>query len=268
MKVLVLSDLHMGSKASRAAAHVDDIARVAAGFDRVILNGDTLDRCYTTPITDERSLTFISDIQRTCASRNGPPELLTGNHDPVISKTHWTYDDESATLIFHGDCILDCTHPTKKSDQQLMAKLRERWNELGGRPVDFKTLHENYRAVQRLHMPSINPYKKPKTAFQYATSLIYPPRRPFDIIDYWMKAPGRALAVAKGFDKPVKHVVVGHTHRSGHWRIDGIDVYNTGSYMPFSNAFAICIEGGRVQHVKLDSLIATSRKVVAVENVS
>ncbi|HLX59702.1 MAG TPA: metallophosphoesterase [Planctomycetota bacterium] len=254
MKTLVLSDLHLGSRASRAAARFDEINRVAASFDRVILNGDTLDRCYSDPRGDEMALRLIDEALRRCASRNGPPELLTGNHDPAISEIHWIYHEASATLIYHGDCIRDCTHPTKKDDQQLMVKLRERWAELGGRPKDFVALHANYREIQRVHLPIINPYKKPKTALQYALSLIYPPRRPFDVIHYWMKAPERALSLAQGFGRPIKRVVVGHSHRPGRWKIGEVEVFNTGSFMPLSDSFALCLDGEKVDYVPLKAL--------------
>ena len=264
MKTLVLSDLHLGSKASQAAARLSDIARIAAGFDRVILNGDTLDRCYVNPQSDARLMQLIADVQKYCASRNGPPELLTGNHDPVISDVHHLYDEPSQTLIFHGDCIRDCTHPTKKTDQQLMAKLMQRWQQLGGRPTDFVALHENYREVQRLELPIINPYKKSKTITQYALSLVYPPRRPFDIIHYWMKAPERALETAASFARPVKQLIVGHTHRPGHWRIRGTDVYNLGSFMPFSGAYGLTLDGANVSFVELKQLMSGTRKVVSL----
>lgn len=266
MKVLVLSDLHLGSKASQAAARFDQISRVAARFDRVILNGDTLDRCYSDPRGDEKALSLIDEALRRCASRNGPPELLTGNHDPAISETHWVYHEATATLIYHGDCIRDCTHPSKKDDKQLMAKLRERWAQLGGRPRDFMALHANYREIQRAQLPIINPYKKPKTALQYAMSLIYPPRRPFDVIHYWMKAPERALTLAQGFNRPVKRVVVGHSHRPGRWRIGGVDVFNTGSFMPLSDSFALCIDGEKVDYMPLKALADSVGQIVASES--
>ena len=264
MKALVLSDLHLGSKASHAASRLDDIARVGAGFDRVILNGDTLDRCYTDPCGDDSALRFIEMARTCCASRNGSPELLTGNHDPAISNTHWIYDEHSRTLIFHGDCIRDYTHPTKRDDQRLMAKLKERWAALGGRPEAFAALHENYRQVQLQYLPIINPYKKAKTVMQYALSLIYPPRRPFDIIHYWMTAPKLALKLATGFDRAVSNVVVGHTHKPGSWNINGVGVFNTGSYMPMSGAFAVCIDGERIEHVPMEKLAGAARRVYSL----
>jgi UDP-2,3-diacylglucosamine pyrophosphatase LpxH len=263
MKSLILSDLHLGSKASTAMACLDGIQRVAAGFDRVILNGDTLDRCYLNPADDADALRMLEEVRRRCAGRNGPPELLTGNHDPAIGLTHWVYDDPSATLVFHGDCMRDCTHPSKSEEQFLMARLRERWTRLGGRPTDFVTLHDNYREIQREHLPIINPYKKSKTALQYALSLIYPPRRPFDVVHYWIKAPERAMALAQGFGRPLKRVVIGHTHRPGSWRKNGIELFNTGSYMPMSDAFAVTLEGEQARYVPVKALVAATGKVFA-----
>jgi hypothetical protein len=201
-------------------------------------------------------------VRARIVGRNGPAELLTGNHDPALSDAHWVYDAESQTLIFHGDCVLDCTHPTKKTEQFLMGHLRARWAQLGGRPADFVELHENYRSVQRQWLPIINPYKKAKTVTQYALSLVYPPRRPFDIVHYWLKAPGRVLELARGFGKPLRHVVVGHTHRAGCWIRGGVKVMNTGSYMPISASYAVVLDGEQAQWLSVKTLTARRNQVL------
>jgi UDP-2,3-diacylglucosamine pyrophosphatase LpxH len=255
VKMLIVSDMHLGSKASTADGRLDALARLAPRFDRVIFNGDTLDRYYSTPPSDEKAQHYLDSIKARCGGRNGPPELLTGNHDPAVGDAHWIYHEASETLVFHGDCLADCTHPSKAEEQEMMAHFRVRWDALGGRPVEFEALHQNYREVQRQWLPVINPYKKSKTAWQYAKSLLFPPRRPFDILNYWRTAPRKALKVARGFQKPLKHVVFGHTHRPGHWRMEGIEVFNTGSFMPFSKPFAITLEDEKVGYVALDQLL-------------
>src|SRR5690242_3762949 len=102
MKVLILSDLHLGNQNSKSYGMMDGIARLARSFDRVILNGDTLDR-YEKPDCTNDATKLIHDITATCTSASAPPELLPGNHDPAISDVHWVYLKESATLVYHGD---------------------------------------------------------------------------------------------------------------------------------------------------------------------
>src|SRR5262245_51051407 len=139
MKTLILSDLHLGPECSSAGKYLDDLRGFARNFDRVILNGDTLDRCDP-DVCQPRTDLLLKDVRAACASRNGPPEFFTGNHDPFISKTDYTYLEDSATLVFHGDCIADCTHPTKPEEQRLSAHLAQHWAGLGGRPARFTDL--------------------------------------------------------------------------------------------------------------------------------
>lgn len=257
MKTLIVSDLHLGSRASSAWRQLDSLARVANGFDRVIFNGDTLDYCYTDPNKrgEGENQRFLAAVRGKCGGRNGPPILLSGNHDAFATEQHYLYDDESQSLIFHGDTLADFTHPTKTEDQKLSAKLAERWLELGGRPVDFELLHQHYRAVQMQWMHAIIPVKKSKTVLQYAKSLLYPPRRPFDVVEYWHRAPGRVLKVARGFPRTFKHIIFGHSHRGGHWNIDGVKLFNSGSFMPLSKPLAVLVEDAQVRIVPLRQLI-------------
>ena len=99
---------------------------------------------------------------------------------------------------------------------------------------------------------------------QYALSLVYPPRRPFDIIHYWMVAPKLALKLAQGFGQVVQHAVIGHTHRPGRWPFRDVTVYNTGSFMPLSEPFAVCVEDERVEYVPLAKLADAAPRIYAL----
>jgi UDP-2,3-diacylglucosamine pyrophosphatase LpxH len=265
MKWLIVSDLHLGSRASRAAQSLDVLCRLSEQAGRVVFNGDTLDKFYGTDAQCDSSGTEHLERLRAVRGVGGQgPTFLTGNHDPGISEEHWLYHEESATLIVHGDALADCTHPTKHEEQQLMRHFSARWQTLGGRPTDLETLHRHYRAVQLEFLPVINPYKKSKTAWQYAKSLLYPPRRPFDILRYWRGAPRLALKMARGFPRPLKHLVFGHSHRAGRWLIDGVEVINTGSFMPFSEPYAVELEGADVRFMPLRVLAERVRESVPV----
>ena len=242
MRVLILSDLHLGNKASKATGMLDGLARVARQYDRIILNGDTLDRYECVSRLEYVSRDFET-IKSVCASRSGPPELLTGNHDPAISDTHWLYLKESQTLVFHGDCVADVTHPSDKNESLLAAYVRKHWTAIGGRPSRFSELAETYRRLQGEHLRSFPRIEK-GSSFLYLAALLYPPRKPFDILRYVFNSPHLAAGVAAAHDAPVKHVVIGHTHRAGTWTINGRTVMNTGSFMPLSLPSAVVIEKG------------------------
>jgi len=258
MKTLILSDLHLGSDASSSRCALDDIRRLARQSDRVILNGDTLDR-YEAIDCEPRAAGLIEEVTEACGSRNGPPEMIAGNHDPALSNEHWLYLEESRTLVFHGDCIADWTHPTRLADQILARRMAARWKELGGRPNTFTQLNSEYRSVQAAHALEHPPIRHQEGGLAYVLSILFPPKKPIDILKYWWKAPGLAAQIARTFERPVQNVVVGHSHHSGRWQIDGINVMNTGSFMPLSAPYAVLAEGPILTFQPLRTLLKTAR---------
>ncbi len=253
MRVLILSDLHLGNKASKAPSLLEGLAKLAHLHDRVILNGDTLDR-YESVERLPYVVSHLETIKSACVSRSGPAEIITGNHDPAISDLHWLYLKESRTLVFHGDCIADVTHPSDKNEGLLAAYVRKHWASIGGRPNTFSELADTYRRLQGEHLRNF-PRIEPGSSFRYLTRLLYPPRRPFDVLRYVFNAPRLAAELAPTHHEPVEHIVVGHTHRPGTWKINGRTVMNTGSFMPLSQPSAVVIEKGaepvRIPLVKL-----------------
>lgn len=260
MRVLILSDLHLGSQASRSHDALEKIRHVARQYDRVILNGDTLDR-FEAPGCEPKAATLIKDAADACRAGGGEAEFLTGNHDPAISDRHWVYLAESGTLVFHGDCVCDATHPTRLEDQHLAARLRERWNAIGGRPQKFAELSAEHRVIQRQFLRERPPISEPRSLFQYVLNAAYPPQKSFHILRYWTRVPRLAAKLAATLDEPVRHVAVGHTHFAGRWDVGGITVMNTGSFMPVSRPHAVCIDGERVRLVPVSALLASTRSV-------
>lgn len=258
MKILVLSDFHLGIPASRMGAVLGGVRRLARQYDRVILNGDTLDR-YEIPHCTSKAEALLKEVLETCQSRSGPPEMIMGNHDPAISELQWVYLEQSATLVFHGDCIADCTHPTKPDEQALAARLRGRWAQLGGRPKSFVEVSDIFRRTQSLFLREHPMVREPRGRLGYLASVVMPPHRPLHIMQYWMRAPRLAARLAATFPKPVRHVLVGHTHNPGRWQINGVTVLNTGSYMPLSTPHAASIEGERVFLRRLLPLLRSTR---------
>ncbi len=254
MKVLILSDLHLGGRASRAPALLEPLRKICRQYDRVILNGDTLDR-YETAACEAHDGEWRRKALEYFRSRSGEPELISGNHDPIISQAHWLYLQTSQTLVFHGDCISDCTHPSRRSDQLLARRLQREWSAIGGRPTDFGDLLRIYRQVQIDHLREFPNACERRSALHYIADVFIPPHRPLHVLQYWHKAPRLMARMAASFKPKVRHVVVGHTHRPGHWTVDGVQVFNTGSYMPLSKPLAIHIDGDQVALVPVQTLI-------------
>ncbi|MCY3022395.1 MAG: metallophosphoesterase family protein [Planctomycetota bacterium] len=260
MKILVLSDFHLGIPASRSGAMLDDIRRLTRDYDRVILNGDTLDRFEALGCQPHVSAQ-LKDIRDACSGCSGPPELIMGNHDPAISTVEWIYLEESATLVFHGDCVADCTHPTRADEKILAARLRAHWAAIGGRPTTFLERSAEFRRVQARHAQEYPFAREPRTALAYLASVLYPPQKPVHILQYWWRAPRLAARLAATFPKPVSNVAVAHTHRSGCWQLNGMTVFNTGSFMPLSVPCGLSIDGANVSLRPLAALLRATRSV-------
>jgi len=258
MKTLILSDFHFGTPASRVERQLDGIRALARQYDRVILNGDTLDR-YEAPGCTPQAEALRKDIIEACSSRSGPPELVMGNHDPALSAIQWIYLEEAAALVFHGDCVADCTHPTRSDDRILAARLRQHWQKLGGRPAQFVELSDIYRTVQAQHLLEYPLAREPRSTLTYLLRTIYPPQKPFHILRYWRQTPRVAARLGATFPQPVRHVFIGHTHRAGRWHIHGITVHNTGSFMPMSVPCAASVEGAEISVRPLAALLGTTR---------
>jgi predicted phosphodiesterase len=261
MKVLVLSDLHLGVPASSAPRWFASLRALCGQYDRVILNGDTLDR-YEAPGCHVDCDGLLRQTHDCLSARRGPPEMVMGNHDPAVSTHQWLYLEESATLIFHGDCVADCTHPTRADEQLLAGRLARHWAQHGGRPKTFVELSDVYRRIQAQHIRENPLIRDPKTALTYLASAFLPPQKPFHILRYWRRAPRLAAELAATFDRPVRHVLIGHSHRPGRWALNGLVVMNTGSFMPGSRPYAAIIEDGVVALHPLRELARSARPSV------
>ncbi|MCK6473711.1 MAG: metallophosphoesterase [Planctomycetes bacterium] len=255
-KTLILSDLHLGHRASRAPRFLATLSRAAAGFDRVIVNGDAVDEYEThAPTEDARRLhAELTDIL-TC--RGGAPEFLTGNHDPAISAQHHAYLEEPGLLVFHGDYANDRAVPWDERESGFAARYRAALeseasegagNGNGGGALDFAQRAALFRRVQ-VEFFAEHPEDRGESGLVYLLRHVLPPSRVWLVWRYVQGAPEMVARAAREFPKPVKAVAFGHIHRAGRWAFDGVTVYNTGSYMPFSKPGALVVEGERVTAV-------------------
>lgn len=252
MKTLILSDLHLGHRGSRAEASLDRLARVCAGFDRVIVGGDALDQ-FETPEELEPRRPQLECLRRVLQCRAGPPEFVTGNHDPAISDLHYAYLEEPGLLVCHGDYMLDRAAPWVSRDAIQEARFRAAVARLS-KPLGFIERATLFRRVQIevLREFSLGPRRHP--GYLYVLKQLLPPTRALVLAHYMWHAPARMAKLAASFPRPVRHAVFGHSHRAGHWRLDGREIYNTGSFMPLSAPYAVVAEDDRVRYLPLAEL--------------
>ncbi|MBI3828168.1 MAG: metallophosphoesterase family protein [Planctomycetes bacterium] len=260
MKTLILSDFHLGHEASRLPRMLPGLARVAGGYEQVVVNGDAVnalegaeDRAAAEPL--------LRCLNEALAGRGGAPVLITGNHDPIVSAVHYLYCEESRLLVFHGDYVADNPAPWLRKGVEFADAFR-RTLEAQGTAPDFAARAELFRQLQSALQIERYALQACRSRLRYVFRQFIPPTRPFTILRYVLSAPGRAAELAAGIGQPVRRVAFGHTHRAGRWTRRGLDVFNTGSYMPCSEPYAVEVEGGEVRMVPVRTLL--ERKSAAV----
>jgi UDP-2,3-diacylglucosamine pyrophosphatase LpxH len=260
MKILILSDFHLGHAASRLPEHLAGLARIAGGYDQVVVNGDAVNALEC---EDDRPAAepFLRQLNEALSSRAGAPMLITGNHDPAVSPVHYVYYEESQLLVFHGDFIVDNPAPWLRKGGEFQGAFRRKLDALG-KGLDFAARAELFRKLQSELQVERYAIQECRGRFRYVVRQFIPPTRPFTILRYVLSAPGWAADLASRFGRPVRRVAFGHTHRAGRWTKRGMDVYNTGSYMPCSEPYALEIEGEEVRMTPVRNLL--ERKAAAV----
>jgi predicted phosphodiesterase len=244
--VLILSDLHLGHRASR----LDDVSRLEAlirPFRTAVFNGDTAELWYTADRPRGRKLT--ADLARFCHHVGCKAIFVNGNHDPDISEVNHLDLHSGALLVTHGDILFLGVAPWSKDAKQYLSAHRRILKDLGEDALgSFEhRLLATKRASLELQMWE-NPVDRRSLSGPRLLALqAWPPTRPFKILHAWWQTPALAADMMKLF-RPQAHVVlIGHTHCPGVWRRSGRVIVNTGSFLNYMSAQAAIIEGERLE---------------------
>ena len=126
--VLILSDLHLGHRASR----IDDVSRLEAlirPFRTAVFNGDTAELWYADDRPRGRKLT--ANLARFCHHVGCKAIFVNGNHDPDISEVNHLDLHGGALLVTHGDILFLGVAPWSKDAKQYLSAHRRILKDLG-----------------------------------------------------------------------------------------------------------------------------------------
>jgi predicted phosphodiesterase len=201
------------------------------GVSSVVLNGDTLD---TRPHrSGQHAAGARGEVLAYLASVGVPVTLLTGNHDPDISREHSLEMAGGRVLVTHGDVLFDNMVPwskdavviRKRMIEALAALPEDGTCRLDSRLAAFRTVAAT---IPQRHQQERDPLRY---AIRLAGDTVWPPNRLLSMLRAWREAPGRAAALARRHRPKAQFILIGHTHRPGVWRMaSGIVVINTGSF--------------------------------------
>jgi predicted phosphodiesterase len=244
--VLILSDLHLGHRASR----IDDVSRLEPlirPFRTAIFNGDTAELWHASDRPFGRKLT--ADLARFCHHVGCKAIFINGNHDPDISEVNHLDLHGGALLVTHGDILFLGVAPWSKEANQYLSAHRRILKDLGEDALgSFEhQLLATKRASLELQMWESPANKASLPGLRLLAFQFWPPTRPFKIIHAWWHTPSLAADLMKLFRPQAQVMLIGHTHYPGVWRRSGRIIVNTGSFLNYMNALAAIIEGERLE---------------------
>ncbi len=250
---LLLSDLHLGHRASRIKSPEQLAPLLAAGFRTVIFNGDTSEMRHSADRPLGRRL--AAELGRLCHSLGVKAIFLNGNHDPTISELNHLDLENGAVLVTHGDILFLGVAPWSRRAKEYLKTHQEILEGLGPDAfTDFeKRLLASKRTALRLQMIE---KPTPSGALPFIKLMarhLWPPTRPFLILRAWWKTPGLTADLARVFRPEARFIIIGHTHWPGVWRKASRIVINCGSFLPHLGVRAVILDNSRldVRSIKL-----------------
>jgi predicted phosphodiesterase len=249
--ILILSDLHMGHRASRIK-DPEQLAPLLSGIRCVVLNGDTAEMRHEEDRPIGRKL--AADLAKMCHHLGTKPFFINGNHDPTIS--HINHFDLAADtiLVTHGDVLFFGVTPWSQDAAHYRRKHQEILDGLD--PENLSDFEERLRATKQtaLELQMVEPplTKSRIPGLRLALRQLWPPWRPFKILKAWQETPKRAVDLANIFRPKARFVIIGHTHFPGAWKKSGRVVINTGSFIPYFPAHGAMINWDRIEVRQID----------------
>jgi predicted phosphodiesterase len=228
--VLILSDLHLGHKASV----LDDVAPLEPllrGAGTLVLNGDTWQELA--PEYRAEGSRLWRDLQALCQRLEIDIISLPGNHDPGNRDQDYLALAGGKIIVMHGDTVFPEVAPWSRQAMQKKAELRAI---IAAHPQD--TIAQRFalaREVSRLLVPPH--YPRRKNIIARVWDAITPPTRAWLMLKSWATMATATRHFAARYFPDCEIMICGHFHRSGIWQRDGLLVINTGSFMPPGSAY-------------------------------
>jgi predicted phosphodiesterase len=248
---LILSDLHMGHRASRIK-DPEQLAPLLSGIRSVVFNGDSAEMRHEEDRPIGRKL--AADLAKMCHHLGTKPFFINGNHDPTISHINHFDLASDTILVTHGDVLFFGVTPWSRDAAHYRRKHQEILDGLD--PENLSDFEERLRATKQtaLELQMVEPplTKSRIPSLRLALRQLWPPWRPFKILKAWQETPKRAVDLANIFRPKTRFVIIGHTHFPGAWEKAGRVVINTGSFIPYFPAHGAIINPDRIEVRQID----------------
>ena len=200
------------------------LAPLLHGIDTLMLNGDTAETLSKK--MSAQSIAMTEELVSVASEADIEVVLITGNHDPDISKRHHATEFDKRVLIMHGHAVLDGIAPWSWRSKHI--------RELKSQQADPDTLEDILELVTEVSQQvgsETMEAKRPST--MRMASLAAP--AVFHILKSWYNFPTLTCKFLKQYAPETKVCITGHTHRQGIWIRDNSVIINTGCFgkLPF-----------------------------------
>jgi predicted phosphodiesterase len=227
VKVVILSDLHLGLKAAPTPA-----ALMAAldGANEVILNGDAAESASSA--FGHRGEELLSELRARLARAGASVLRIEGNHDPATGEL-CALRAHGRVLITHGHAFHPAIAPWSAAANDVASEFQRAYQAADDHAEPSRTLLASRAAA--ISERGFDSAASPLTVLSRMAT------RPWVfplVIGYWRMFPElsarfmeRAGAAAHTRAEAIPQAIVaGHSHRAGAWLVRGKLILNTGSF--------------------------------------
>ncbi len=241
-RVRVLSDLHYGH-ARCEAPPVEELSSLLDGVDFLVIAGDLAETRESA--WQAEGIQSREQLHALCQQRGVTLITLAGNHDPDAGPqllNLWG----GKVAIMHGHALYKECSPWGWE----YLRHRERFHEcIACYPHADSDLEQRLELSSRicqLTLPNMQEEHRYPRMLRGIMHCFFPPRRPFMIVWSWLTFSWRANAFARRFLPQSEVLVLGHFHRSGHWRFGKRRIVNTGAWYKHASSWVADLREGKL----------------------
>lgn len=224
--VRILSDLHLGHKASRIE-RVETLRPLIAGAGTMVFNGDTWQELIAP--WHQHSAAMLEELKALCAEEGAETVFLSGNHDPGWPGPGWLELAGGRIIVTHGDALLYEGSPWKREILRASEHITALWNQYPAAHHDVQERLRLARAIARELCATER--TRGRHWIQRAWDAAVPPKRALKMLRAWFTQGTEGARFCDCYFPRAEALVIGHFHWSGCWVKQHRRIINTGSFV-------------------------------------
>ena len=226
LPVRILSDLHLGHRASRIS-DVESLRPLLEGMGTVVFNGDTWEELAEP--WREKSSEMLASLKRIIAEEGCDAIFLRGNHDPGFEGPAWLTLAEGRIAITHGDGLLYDSSPWKREILAGADKIEKIWSRHPDAVEELESRLEVAREIAT-ELPSLH-HSDGRSLLSRALDAALPPRRALAILSAWIQQGHLGASFCETYLPKAEFLIIGHFHCAGVREVRDKTIINTGSFV-------------------------------------